>query len=361
MTSLGLLLAIVLVACAACDHGSGLSVAKNDGGEVGPTVVGRDDGGGSEPNADSKSDGGDFLPLADLEASLTQAQCEYMVRCGGYPDAVACKTSMLWTVDQVIAGVTAGRMTYDGRAAAACRDVIRSTGCNTTDQPEDSPQACLTTFRGNLVGGAQCSRNEECISAKCDSISCSNVCCAGTCAPERPPVSNPVPVGGDCSQVDAICEAGSYCLRSSADEVCWAGIPVGGDCNPNEDNHCMKNVRCLPSASSQGGTCTAPPSEGEPCGLTRYQLACNSSNDYCDLGTGKCLRKAAVGMPCPAGAECVDYANCDPATLLCVARKRAGEACDESQGQPACMAVLECTDGTCVLPVLPPANASTCP
>jgi hypothetical protein len=102
-----------------------------------------------------------------------------------------------------------------------------------------------------------------------------------------------------------------------------------------------------------GGTCTLPPAEGQPCNA--ITTSCNSSNDYCDAVSGKCARRSAVGMPCPQGAGCVDYARCDSNTLTCVSQGRAGETCNDSPG-PGCMGSLVC-NGTCALPSAP----SVCP
>ena len=100
-----------------------------------------------------------------------------------------------------------------------------------------------------------------------------------------------------------------------------------------------------------------PPAEGENCDPSAgiSPPPCNSMLDYCDDLTSVCLRKIAVGMPCPNGKGCVDYAYCDPGTLTCVAKGRAGEACDDHD-YSGCMGSLICVD-TCVLPSIP----SVCP
>jgi hypothetical protein len=49
------------------------------------------------------------------------------------------------------------------------------------------------------------------------------------------------------------------------------------------------------------------------------------------------------------GAGCVDYAYCDPASQTCLARGKAGEACDVNNF--SCLGALQCTTaGICALP-----------
>jgi hypothetical protein len=295
---------------------------------------------------------GGAVPLGELEARAAEAICEYATRCESFPNVAACKASLSSRTGQLIASVNAGRLAYDGNAAAACLDALRATGCNLTDPPEDAEVPCFSTFKGTLAAGAACYINEECASGSCSNMSCpsASACCTGACE-DLPVVSSPLPAGGDCSRPNVVCAPGTYCNYAGSSSVCTVGPAQGEACDPAEiaSGRCLNHAVCVASGSALGGTCTAPPAEGETCDPNGG--GCNSSLDYCDPAAAKCVRKLAPGMACPTGSECVDYASCLSGT--CVALKRLGEACDDTLSIPACLGALYCSSGVCV-PENPP-------
>lgn len=300
------------------------------------------DGGGS----------GGPVPIADLEARLLDASCGIQTRCAGFPDVATCKASLVSNTAHLVAGVNAGRIQYDGNAAAACIDIIGSLGCNLTDTPDNPPVACANTFKGSVLAGGTCYGNEECVSGECGNMSCpsSGTCCSGTCE-DGSPASNPVPAGGDCSRAGVTCADGTRCMGSSdLGAVCTPGAALGEACATSGMGgiECLNHGVCLPSSSALGGTCAAPPAEGEACDTMTGQ--CNSSLDYCDPVAAKCVRKLGPGQPCPYGTGCVDYAVCASGT--CVQEKKLGEICDDGQTSAICMGVLQCEGGVCVQPEL---------
>ena len=290
------------------------------------------------------------LPLGELREKALDAVCDYTTQCEGFPSVASCKTSTFRTTDQLIAAVNAGRIKYDGKAAAACLDVLRATGCNRTDSPAEGPLPCAETFKGTLPAGTTCNVNEECVSGICTDIYCTSTsaCCTGTCE-DSPAAVNPVSVGGNCRAANAVCAQGSYCNQSGTTSICAVGPAVGQPCDPAEitTGRCLNHAVCVAPSGGALGTCTPPPAEGQTCDPNGP--ACNSSLDYCDSSSGKCVRRLAPGMACPNGDECVGYASCVSGT--CVALQQVGAPCEEGATVATCLGSLECSFGICEMPV----------
>jgi hypothetical protein len=145
-----------------------------------------------------------------------------------------------------------------------------------------------------------------------------------------------------------VCVSGAFC-RYGLTTTCTAKAAVGQSCDTSySSSSCVAGAFCV--ANSLGtGTCSRLPAEGQTCVSTgvSYLPACDSMLDYCDSVTMKCVRKIAVGGACSPGATCVGYATCD-ATGRCVAKARAGEACDDVNG-PGCLGSLQCNSGICAM------------
>jgi hypothetical protein len=287
------------------------------------------------------------VSLADFAKQAEEAACTRAVRCGWFPDVATCTTASTWKTDQLVASSKAGRIQYDGKAAAACIEAVAGLGCNLTDQTDDLPPACTRAFVGNVTAGGACFVDDDCASGSCGGRACTPPagCCAGACNASAPAL---VPAGGSCYPPGGSgeCAEGTYCDNSSTGATCVTGLVLGQPCDPAgaQSVGCQPPGLCQPSASALGGTCMPPPFEGEPCDPSATM--CNASVDFCD-GTGLCVRKLAVGVPCPDGAGCVDYAFCASGT--CVSQQRAGEACDDQQAD-TCMGTLVCRAGVCALP-----------
>jgi hypothetical protein len=293
------------------------------------------------------------LSLSDLPAAAADAVCTYGARCGQMPDVASCKAASNFDT-QLLADVQAGRTKYDGRAAAACFDAMRSASCNYSDPfNAGEPQACKDAFKGTVAAGEACFINEECISSQCELTgSCTSglVCCAGTCSP------GPVGIDSDCSSGVAVCIDTAFCPLSVG-ATCQAKVAVGQSCDPSvPEESCVVGAYCVANHSSIG-TCGKLPAEEQNCNPTGASdsPACDSMLDYCSSATLKCVPRIPVGGDCSPSGSCVAYATCDE-TWRCVARPRAGEPCDDASG-PQCLGSLRCTSGTCALP---PATA-VCP
>jgi hypothetical protein len=239
-------------------------------------------------------DSDNSISLSDLPAATVDALCTYAARCGQMPDVASCKAAAGADMGQLSADVQAGKIKYDGKAAAACLDAMRSASCNHSDPfNEGEPPACKDALKGTVADNGVCYSGSECVSGSCGGGVCSaSGCCQGTCNPS----------------------AGSA-----------AATPIGGKL----------------------------PAEGQSCSPTgaSYPSACDSMLDYCDSVSLKCVLKIAVGGDCSTGASCVAYATCD-STGHCVANPGAGDACDDVNG-PQCLGSLFCESGKCALPPAP--------
>jgi hypothetical protein len=292
------------------------------------------------------------IPAADYGSTIVDRKCARAVACGQMPDMASCVASMSTDFSQFFDEVSAGRLIYDGAAAAQCFAATSLVGvpCTMTAQaavPNDP--SCAHIFTGAQAEGDPCGQPDECVSATCNIdplTDCSGtpVCCTGTCAPPGPAAAAPVAVGGDCSAAGSSCVAGAFCSTLTA--LCVARLAVGQPCDATMDRYCSIGLTCGPAASGTQPVCLAPPAEGESCATL---MPCDGLDDYCDPLARKCLRKVVPGGFCQTGACCVDYARWDGGTT-CVADAKLGDPCELSM-PPFCLGSLDCTHGFCELPL----------
>lgn len=283
---------------------------------------------------------GDSIPIDQLAGRAMDVVCALEIRCGAVPDRAACDEIVNQRL-QLEADVKAGKVIYDGRAAATCLNAYSTFGCSASDVALFSAsrlQSCEDAVKGTVATGGSCLSDDECLSQACDRSACNGTveCCAGTCAAK-------IPAGGDCSVAEARCADELFCRRSTTDQtaICTARIGDGQPCISTDV--CVAGRRCNIVTGTGAGTCGAFPAHGQACPGN----ACDSSTDVCDPASKTCVSRIALGGDCSAfGTGCVAYANCDPTTKTCVARKRAGEACAATTD---CLGgVVACMDGVCV-------------
>jgi hypothetical protein len=116
------------------------------------------------------------LSFSDLPAAAADAVCTYGARCGQMPDVASCKAAANFDA-QLLADVQAGRTKYDGKAAAACLDALRSQSCNYSNQLSETPQTCKDAFKGTVADNGACYEDTECVSGSCSAGSCSGSGC----------------------------------------------------------------------------------------------------------------------------------------------------------------------------------------
>ena len=118
-------------------------------------------------------DSGASIPIDDLGARATDAMCTYLVRCGLVPDKAGCAESS-FTRQQLVVDVKAGKVIYDGRAAAACLDLYGALSCKVSDEGFSIGQAqsCKDAVKGTVATGGACLAREQCQSQVCDKSAC---------------------------------------------------------------------------------------------------------------------------------------------------------------------------------------------
>jgi hypothetical protein len=279
------------------------------------------------------------IPLSEFDSQGTKTICDREVRCGNYPDEATCE-SATFTELQVQAEAAAGKVKYDGEAAASCLAAYGALGCSASEVGAASSsvvETCSHVFTGTIVNGGACLIDQECASQSCNLSACDGAsCCLGSCQAQ-------IALGGDCSSAGAVCAGGTFCKPGiSGGALCAAPIAPGQACDDASDL-CAPGTFCL--ATSLGGptTCAKLPAEGASCSSAG---ACDSPADYCDPGSMTCLPRIAVGGACPSMAGCPTYATCDANTSTCVSKGTAGAACTQSSD---CISVY-CPNGTCAAP-----------
>ena len=300
------------------------------------------------------------IPADGYVQALINHNCARAVACRQMPDMATCLATTSVDLSPLFAAVSAGKITYDGVAAAECFEAasLAPVPCTMPGPGLDDP-SCGQMFIGAQPEGAACSASDECASGNCntnDLSACSgttDMCCAGTCGPGAAAAAPPLPIGSDCSAAGSSCVAGAFCSASSG--LCVANVAVGEPCDAATEKFCGRGLTCGPSASGSQQVCLALPAEGQSCATLP---TCAALDDHCDPATRKCVPNIAVGGACPNGVGCVDYAQCDGRTGKCVEDGNVGDGCVRSG--PPCLGALECTtNGLCELPA--PAPASACP
>ena len=293
--------------------------------------------GGSTPAGGDTS-----ISLPDFPAALVNGICTYAVRCGQMPDLATCKATIQADEGQVSADVQAGRTKYDGKAAAACLDTLRSRSCSRAQGLWSESQVCKDFVKGTVADNSACYVGSECVSGSCSGDICSgSECCLGTCNPSP----TAIPIGGDCSGSPDRCGSGAFCYYGST-STCTAKGAAGQSCERvSYARSCVDKMYCVPNGTDTG-ICGTLPAQGESC---QPVGVCDSLLNYCDYLTSKCVPNIPVGGDCSAAsASCVAYATCDT-NGRCVAKASAGEPCDDVNG-PRCLGSLLCDSGSCALP-----------
>lgn len=288
---------------------------------------------------------------ADLRAQELDARCEYLVRCGFMPDADTCLASLSYDggLVQALGGTSFDRAGYDPELAAAWLDTLRTLGCDaTTENARLLADARAPVFAGRIDLGGSCFADEECKGeAVCDRSACpgDQLCCTGECvAWEILSVGQACPLPQDGVRITAVCEDLAYCQEPPDDGGDMP--PTQGTCVARSDNGqpcddvdaCLDGQRCNVGGSD---ACFKLSASGEMCNPDLR--SCLAINEVCSPTAVQCVAAPGPGEPCVLG-QCAPWALCQDDT--CVARLRAGEACD---GSIPCLGDLQCRDETCQL------------
>lgn len=300
--------------------------------------------------------GNSSIDKKDLATELRKAYCANSVQCGFDADDASCEASVTFQsffLLTLIADSDTGKATYDGGAAASCADKIRNNSCTFTGTHGDPNSPCNKIFTGTVATGGACFQSNECANngvcpPTMSNCSQSSACCAGTCA--APPTRGQA--GATCKR-DGDCVDNLYCGARDMQGVgkCTAFVTTAG-ATCDEFTACANPMYCNINfaMTPPTGTCKTPAAHGATCD-TNDLVACVDDHDFCDPVAKKCSAQLAVGMTCDPAASgpCVGYATCDATSKICVAFKKAGEAC--TSGGVSCLNDLQCptAGGTCAL------------
>jgi hypothetical protein len=290
---------------------------------------------------------------ADLRADELDARCEYLVRCGFMPDRDTCFASETYDqgLVQALGGTSFDRAGYDPELAAKWLDTLRNLGCEATvENVRLIADAREPVFAGRIDPGGSCFADEECTGeAVCDRAACpgDQLCCTGECVEWRVlTVGETCPVAQDGVRITAGCEDSAYCQLPPDD---GSGMPpTQGTCAARSDNGlpcdaingCLDGQRCNLGGSNN---CYKLSESGEMCNADLPQGSCLAVNEVCSPSSSECVAAPEPGQACVFG-QCAPWALCQEE--MCVARLRAGEACD---GSIPCLGDLWCRDNVCQL------------
>jgi hypothetical protein len=243
--------------------------------------------------------GGGSTSYEDYQRQLSEARCEYFLRCGTVSSIADCHViqDVFFTTASLDAAVAAGKVRYDGEAGHACLDAYAAASCDRTQQSPDDYAACSDAFQGTLAIGEACGFDGECVSDHCVAPSCPDACCQGTC-------STPRVLPGEGQPCTSLCDGDLFC---GVDSLCHAPLPEGAACDGA--SICDYAFYCKLTTTSSG-VCTLYPQRGEACSGT-----CALAADYC-LG-GVCTKAGVGGEPCGPADECAYGYGCDMSTGLC--------------------------------------------
>ncbi|MHB1847087.1 MAG: hypothetical protein ACYCWW_19870 [Deltaproteobacteria bacterium] len=245
------------------------------------------------------------------------------------------------------ASLAAGRLRWNGGAAATCQTGMAASGflgasfgfdAGAGGAPPawvgetigvDGGGPCYDILQGQVTQGQSCSLDFDCQSGlfcKLGGTSSLPPCGGGSCQPF-------IAIGATCGAGDE-CAAGGSCAAGS----CVASGPSGssGDggpgavCNTNAD--CQACLSCSFSGSTNSSTCVALALAGAAC-TADYQ--CASPFLYCS-GGGQCTPSPVVGQTgCLASSSQGCYLGwCEPLSdggTLCAAPSGEGGACANDQ------------------------------
>lgn len=326
------------------------------------------------------------LQIHEFFIAAEEAYCGWAATCGGYEDAQAChateffdewfQTDLLASgvfspggvrgtaVKYLLAAHDAGRIVFDGKAAADCLAYVKSRGC---DRPgtyvagEDElagRAACEAIFHGTMVRNGPCYTGIECAAEDGAEVvcgldpTCMDACCVGGCR-----VLSGVPEGTPCTS-QTRCEAGTYCafdFNAGAFTVCSKQLDVGASCpfgneckagtycdffdtlqcralgelgDPCWDQTCVPGLYCGDKFGNGDRRCLEYVGEGEACGSS--VVGCRALDNVCSQ---TCVKLPKVGQACVENSYCAPTATCnyDWMTDTSECRPRAGvdEACGE--------------------------------
>lgn len=200
------------------------------------------------------------VSLGDFPARVAAAQCARVFRCCTVPQiqalygtsvttASACTAELTALGQALVTSITseqsAGRLRYDGVAAATCFQKLGTAACTDTSNEQSVVPECDAYLVPQVATGGACSGDEECQTGFCDRPLASSA--DGSCAvvpTKGMPCTSRCATGATCDTVRGMCvdpkADGSFCF---VDEDCVSGFCdnpniTGGTCAPSPGPTC---------------------------------------------------------------------------------------------------------------------------
>jgi hypothetical protein len=282
--------------------------------------------------------GGGSLAIGDICPEMEKGICDFFERCDyawsmQLDQHLKCEETFQCDdeeMQEMQAAVDAGRIAYDGQAARACMNILKSSDCADIENIfGEGAEECEMVFTGLVSTGGECYDGDECTSGHyCDETleKCPGECVAykqidesceyDECDPDVAECSWQLnicvelgDVGDSCE--DVWCKEGLECDYESYPQVCFEPGSAGDSCEFID--HCSGVLFCI------DGVCTGPAGQGQTCNVEdfdNFPFVCQAGL-YCDADLiaqeweGTCQSKKGTGL------ECLLYFECESG-LLCI-------------------------------------------
>ena len=344
----GAAICVVATACHEGDGGAAVDGARDGGtGDGGTGDGGTGDGGaGDGGTGDGGTGDGGASPIEPIDLSTFCARLaaqghDYLLECFGFSgERMAYIERAVSRCEAAASGVAAGRLAYDGAAAARCVAESRAEGCFTRVST-----ACDDALVGLVEPGGECYSGESSFTCRDGACVTTDNVCPGTCV-ALPEIGAPCLDGAGCGP-GAVCLQNGRCgLLPAPGEACASGMCAPGatcvvdTCRrlaTHGEEPCDDETVCpFPVTICVRDRCRTRVDFGEPCQLPLHCPAGSICRDR------TCRAAAVEGEACVADRECVSGLHCaftEPRT--CVPFAEIGAPCQPIPCTPGASCVFD--------------------
>lgn len=263
---------------------------------------------------------------------LAKAACKKLAECEAglsaylFPDTASCEA---YFAADCKTQATASGSKWTGDAIASCATTVSGVSCYdywTAVKPLTADTTLLCSLpAGTVATGGACGTSSQCQGALCSTVTAG----CGKCATRGQ-------AGASCDSVFN-CDKGLDCAGTSPRQ-CTLFLTQNQACNTETDG---SSVHCHPTLACINGKCVTPAKLNETCRPGKADceawLICSAA--------GKCEQDLpSLGQPCNFACKAPGY--CDMGTKKCVARAAAGAACG-APNPTVCTTGYDCINGKC--------------